>query len=161
MSLRFAGGDSSDCRTSVSHVVWHGAPFFRTDAISPPIAIQACTKRAPDRFRCCDEVSKADAEQGFSLGPHIPDLAGDGAGYYFATVAAWLSVSAGVGLSVIGLFSEASPRTPSSEIETPEPPNPSSEPRTPNPKTRNANASGLVGTPRPCTSWMPSGHTGI
>ena len=46
--------------------------------------------------------------QAFSLGTFLPDLAKDGAAYMVVTVCAWVTISVGIGLTVMGLMNEAS-----------------------------------------------------
>jgi hypothetical protein len=52
--------------------------------------------------------SKVLLAQAFSLGAFLPDLAKDGAAYMVVTVCAWVTISVGIGLTVMGLMNEAS-----------------------------------------------------
>jgi hypothetical protein len=50
--------------------------------------------------------------QAFSWGEYLPALAEGGTAYMVAMALAWAVISAGVGLGVVGLMSEARPSVP-------------------------------------------------
>lgn len=83
-----AGGNGSDGRFGDVDFLWHGARWVSFHA-----------------FWLQAQVLLA---QAFSLGAFLPDLAKDGAAYMVVTVCAWVTISVGIGLTVMGLMNEAS-----------------------------------------------------